>query len=285
MRIGYISVLALGVIQGGCATHDGLRREIASLEQRLGETEAGVETATTSIGAPGKAVNVQLGYRPIVAWANTFSERPADQRTIRFRQSQRDGDLYSVKHECYWDWGWHRRDGKRAWVHESGSTKIDVEMRKLTVVPHDSGLRLEAPMAIDGKTQVGFNYRPACLPSVGGNIGVTAKATPEAVFELRLKSTDDGGIKYDMVLVSPSSIGLEMRADFNYFRVGFTIPVKSLAQTLGSGDVSMLLGKEGEVVFPDGTRRPYRIKTMAPEFSSDKNGLRLSSNIAIEFDR
>lgn len=285
MRRRFVSVLALGYAVSGCATHDGLRREIAVLEQRLGETEAGVETATAPIGAPGKAVTVRLGYRPIINWANAFSQRPVAQRTISFQQTSRGGDLYSVDHKCKLDWsGWHRRDGKRAWVHEARSTKIDLEIRRLTAVPQSNGLRIDAPMAIDGKTQVGANYRAACLPSVGGNIGVTAEATPEAVFALRLNSGDGGRVKYDMALVSPSSIGLEMRANFDWFRVGFTIPVKNLAQTLGSGEFDMLLGQDGEIVLPDGTRRAYRIATVAPEFSTDQAGLRLASDISITFD-
>lgn len=286
MRIVKISILALGIALSGCASYDGLRREIASRERQLGETEAGIETNTAPIGAPGKAVNLHLGYRPITDWAQAFSRKPAAERTINFQQTSRDGDLYSQDHKCYLDWGgWHRRDGKRAWVHEARSTRIGLEIRQLTVVPQADGLRIEAPMAIDGKTQIGANYRPACAPgSFGTNIGVSAEATPETVFVLRMNKTEDGPIKYTMALVAPSSIGLEMRAHFNWFEVGFTIPVKNLAQTLGSGELSMLLGQEGDVQLPDGTRRHYRIKTLAPEFVTDQNGVRLASDIAIVFD-
>lgn len=285
MHIGKIGILTLGVALSGCASQNGLRREIASLERQLGQTEAAAETSTAPIGAPGKAVNLHLGYQPIVNWAQAFSRKPADERTIEFQQTSRGGDLYSQDHKCYLDWGgWHRRDGKRAWVHEARSTQIGLEIRQLTVVPQADGLRIEAPMEIKGKTQIGANYRLACGPSVGTNIGVSAGATPETVFVLRMNKTEDGPITYEMALIAPSSIGLEMRAHFQWFDVGFTIPVKNLAQTLGSGEFSMLLGQEGDVQLPDGTRRHYRIKTLAPEFAVDQNGVRLASDIAIVFD-
>lgn len=285
MRKIILSTMSCALALSGCASTGSLRGEIADLERKLDQAEAKIDNSTAAIGAAGKTVNLQLGYRPIVNWAQKFSQRSADDRTIRFQQTARDGSLYEVEHECKFSFpSWHRRDGKRAWIHEARSTRVALEIKSLKAVPQSDGLRIEAPMSIDGKTQVGANYRVACGPSVGTNIGVTAEATPESVFALKLAKTEDGPITYQLALVSPSSIGLEMRALFQWFRVGFTIPIKNLAQTLGSGEINMLLGQEGDILLPDGTKRHYRIQTQSPTFVTDTQGMRLSSDIVIAVD-
>lgn len=269
----------------GCATTSGLESEIAAIDGRVQKVEQDISTGTAEIGAPGKDVRAQISYRPIISWADAFSARTADDRTIRFRQTARDGDLYKREHECRFSFpNWHRHDGKRAWIHESDSTKVNIEIGRFAVEPTASGLDLRAALEVDGKTQVGANFRVACGPSVGGNIGASAKARPAALMRVVIRNGDVGTPQYSLAVVSPDTVGLEMRAHFNWFDVGFTIPIKNLARELAGGELNLLLSKEGKIILPGGEVRNYRLATADPTVATSIQGLSFSSDVTLIID-
>lgn len=269
-----------------CANSSDLRREIAAIEKRVQSVEGEIGAATTEIGAPGKDVRTQLAYRPMIAWAAAFSARPSDGRTIRFRQSSRDGDIYEAKHVCKFEnWSWIRKDGKRAWIHEADSTKVDIEVGQFSVVPQDDGLVLRTRLELDAKTQVAANYRVACQGgSVGTNIGVTAEANPDTVMRVQLNQPEGEMPHYRLAVVSPDTIGLEMRAHFQWFRVGWTIPFKNVARDIAKGELNLLLAKEGQILMPDGSERKYRLSTVAPALVTSKAGITLGTDLLISIE-
>ena len=276
---GGLCVFALSA----CASTSGLEQEIATIDARVTDVEKQITAGTSAIGGPGKDVRAQISYRPLISWANAFSARPADQSTIRFRQTARGGDLYNEAHECKLDWsGWHKHDGKRAWIDEATSTKVDLEVGSFAITPTNSGLDLATKLVIDGKTQVAANYRPACLPSVGGNIGVTAKAQPSALMQVQVGPGPNGSPHYRLAVVSPNSVGLEMRADFNWFKIGWTIPFNGIARELASGDIDLMLAKEGTILLPDGQTKTYRVSTVDPSVATSTNGLSFQSDLQLE---
>jgi hypothetical protein len=269
-----------------CATNSNLRREIAVIEARVQSVEGEIASATAEIGAPGKDVRTQLSYRPLVAWADAFSARPTRERMIRFRQVSRGGDIYNERHVCRLEgWSWIRKDGKRAWIHESDSTKIDLEIGRFAVVPQDDGLVLLTRLELDAKTQVGANYRPACLGgSVGTNIGVTAEASSNAVMRVQLLQTEGEMPRYRLAVISPHTIGLEMRAHFQWFRVGWTIPFDNLTRDLAKGELDLLLAREGQILLPGGAAKTYRLATVAPTLTTSNAGIALDTDLSIEIE-
>lgn len=271
---------------GGCASMSGLQTEIAAIEARVQKTEQDISSGTSEIGAPGQDVRAQISYRPIIAWAAAFSSRAAADRMIQFRQTARDGNLYERRHECRFDFPtWHRHDGKRAWIHESDSTKVNVEIGNFTVQPTASGLDLRANLGVSGKTQVGANFRLACGPSVGGNIGVSATAKPAALMRMVIRKGPDGVPQYSFAIVSPDTIGLEMRAHFNWFDVGFTIPMKNLARELASGELDLLYSQDGKIILPGGHVRNYHLATADPSVATSTQGLSFNTDVTMVMDQ
>lgn len=276
---------ALGV--SACQTfslpgqNERLEREIAEIETRVGAAESATDLATVEIATTTEAIRTQIRYRPIVAWAEGFSSGPAAGRTITFRQTSKDGNIDEQSQRCVLPFGPYR-DGWEARIHEENSTRASVVINRLTVEPLADGLRMTAPLNFDLRTQVEGSFRPRCtgwLPSV--NIGVTGEASPTAVFRLTLAGTEGDSLRYRLELASPSSVGIEMRAHFPRFRVGFTIPVKGLADRLAEGEIDLLFSRNGEIRLPDGQVIGYQLNTVDPTVTTDANGVRFASNLNV----
>jgi len=282
-----VLTLSLAPLLGGCASTGGLEREIASIETRVQSVEREITEATADIGGAGKDIRARMRYRPLVSWAESFSARPGDQRTIEFRQTSRDGDVYEVEHECRFTipGGWRRRDGKRAWVHEANSTKVDLEIGRFAIDPTEQGLDLRTDLKIDGRTQVAGNYRVACGPSVGGNIGITATARPSILTRVTFIEGPDALPRYRIALVSPDRIGLEMRGHFQWFTVGFTIPFEKLAREIAQSELNLLFAKDGEIVLPDGPTRTYRLATIEPGVATSTEGMMFETDLVVEVEQ
>ncbi|MBA3678329.1 MAG: hypothetical protein H0W74_13170 [Sphingosinicella sp.] len=60
-----------------------------------------------------------------------------------------------------------------------------------------------------------------------------------------------GAAQYRLALVAPETVDLEMRAHFDWFRVGWTIPFKGLARDIAEGELDLMHSKEGKIVMPD----------------------------------
>lgn len=261
--------------------NERLQREIAEIEGRVVVAEAVVDEATAEISASEAAVQAAVRYRPIVAWAEGFSSGPASARTITFRQTSKNGEIDSRSHRCVAPFGPYRA-GWEARIHEEDSTRASVVIDRLAVEPQPDGLRMSAPLRFDLRTQVEGSYRPACtgwLPSV--NIGVTGEARPTAVFRLTLSGAEGDALRYRLALVSPNSVGVEMRAHFPRFRVGFTIPVQGLASSLADGEIDLLFDRTGEIRLPDGQVIGYQLNSVDPRVTTDVSGVRFTSNLNI----
>lgn len=279
------AVAALGV--SACQSfpipgqNERIEREIAEIEARVVAVEGSIDQATSEISTTDEAVRTQIRYRPIVAWAEGFSSGPLAGRTITFRQTSKNGNIDQRSHQCRLPFG-PIHDGWEARIHEENSTRASVVVNRLAVEPLDDGLRMTAPLNFDMRTQVEGSYRPACagwLPSV--NIGVTGEARPTAVFRLTLSGTEGDSLRYRLELASPSSVGLEMRAHFPRFRVGFTIPVNGLADRLAEGELDLLFSRDGEIRLPDGEVIGYRLNAVDPLVTTDVNGVRFTSNVNV----
>lgn len=279
------AVAALGV--SACqtislpGTNDRLLREIAEIEGRVAAAESAIDLATNDISTTEDSIRAAIRYRPIVAWAEAFSSGPSDNRTITFRQTSKSGNIDRRSHECRVPFGPYH-DGWEARIHEEDSTRASVAIDRLVVEPLADGLRMTAPMRFDLRTQVEGSYRPACtgwLPSV--NIGVTGEARPTAVFKLTLAGSDGDSLRYRLALESPQRIGVEMRAHFPRFRVGFTVPVEGLATTLSEGEMDLLFDRTGEIRLPDGQVIGYRMNTVGPRVTTDVGGVKLTSGLDV----
>ncbi|WP_396594123.1 hypothetical protein [Brevundimonas sp. R86498] len=257
-----------------------LEREIGQIETRVMVVENAIDAATSPISTTEQAIRTKVRYRPILAWAESFSSGPAAGRTITFRQTSKNGNIDQRSHECRVPFGPYH-DGWEARIHEENSTRANVTIDRFIVEPLVDGLQMTAPLTFHLSTQVEGSYRPACagwLPSV--NLGVTGEATPTAVFRLLLAGGDDSGqLHYRLQLVSPASVGLEMRAHFPRFRVGFTIPVRGLADRLADGEVDLLFSRHGEIRLPDGQVMGYRLDAVEPRVATDIAGIQFTSNL------
>lgn len=288
MRIQIITIAASAMLLAGCAGTGELRRDIALIEKRVDAVEAEVSAQTQELANLERDVQTKLAYRPLVAWADAFSARSDEERTIRFQQTDRGGALYEKDHKCYWDsgsWSWIKRDGERARIHEDGSTRIAVEIKQFVVEPTADGLILRAPMQVDGKTQIEGNFRARCTPvTLSTNIGVTGEARPDSVFRIVMTEQPEGKIGYRIALQSPSSIGMEMRALFQWFRIGFTIPVENVARTLGEGEMTLLFQQSGTIIMPDGAERKYTLSNADPKFATSAGGLYVGTNVLLKIE-
>jgi outer membrane murein-binding lipoprotein Lpp len=284
-----ITVALSATLLAGCTSTGALRREIATIEQRVSTAEAEVTAQTQNLANLDRDIQTKLAYRPLIAWADAFSARPDSERTIRFQQTDRGGALHEKDHKCYWDsgdWSWIKKDGERARIHEERSTRIAVEIKRFVVEPTATGLILRAPMEFDGKTQIEGNFRLRCTPAtLSTNIGITGEARPNSVFRIAMAEQPGGAIGYKIALESPDRIGMEMRAHFqNWFRIGFTIPVENLARTLGEGQIDLLFQQSGIVVMPDGTEREYTLANAQPRFASTVSGVELGTNVVLKVE-
>ncbi|HYD26330.1 hypothetical protein [Brevundimonas sp.] len=262
-------------------TNERLQREIAEISGRVEAQENGIEQATAEISATEESIRASVRYRPIIAWAEGFSSGPTDNRTITFRQTSKTGNIDQRRHQCRVPFGPYH-DGWEARIHEEDSTRASVLIDRLAVAPLADGLRVSAPLRLDFRTQVEGSYRPACagwLPSA--NIGVTGEASPTAIFNLTLAGTEDGSLRYRLALVSPSSIGIEMRAHFPRFRIGFTVPVEGLANALADGEIDLLFDRTGEIRLPDGQVIGYRLNTVDPGVTTDLTGVTFTSGLNV----
>ena len=261
--------------------NERLLREIAEIEARVAAAESATDLATGEIAATTEGIRTQVRYRPIVAWAEGFSSGPAASRTITFRQTSKNGNIDERSHRCVLPFGPYR-DGWEARIHEENSTRASVVINRFAVEPLADGLRMTARLNFDLRTQVEGGFRPRCagwLPSA--NIGVTGEASPNAVFRLTLAGTEGDALRYRLALVSPSSVGIEMRAHFPQFRVGFTIPVKGLADQLADGEIDLLFSRNGEIRLPDGQVIGYQLNTVDPSVTTDVNGVRFASDLNV----
>lgn len=290
--IGFIVAAGAGLALGGCQTVGGqaeidrLNMEIVQIGQRLVAVESDINTSTAEISRRIEGVYAQASYRPIKSWANAFSSGPEANRTATFQQTDRGGDLASQSHRCVFPFGPYR-PGYWARIHEARSTRATLLVEQFAVTSDASGLILAAPIKFEARTQVGANFRAPCQGgSIGTNVGVTGEARPDTVFRLALGPVQEGAIGYNLSMVAPGHIDLEMAVHLGQIgRVRFTMPMKNIAQELGAGKVDLLYDTDGSILLPDGGQLGYRVATSNPSLRTSADGFGVGTDVTVLMDR
>ena len=102
--------------------------------------------------------------------------------------------------------------------------------------------------------------------------------------QVQVVQGQSGVPQYRLALVSPSSVGLEMRADFNWFTVGWTIPINNVAREIASGNLDLMFSKEGQIILPDGQAKTYRLSTVDPVVATSTSGVGFQSDLNLELE-
>ena len=262
-----------------------LRREITRIETRVAGIEAELERSTGPLSERTDGIHTRVRYRPLVAWADSFSAGPAEARTITFRQTSSAGYIERVRRRCQFPFGPYRA-GHYAEIDGGDATRASVLIRRFTVTPQLDGLALRTAIRFDARTQVQGQYEFPCGGSVGTTVGVTGEAEPSAVFRLRLSGTEGNAAQYTVDLVSPDRIGVELAFHLNGFgRIRFTVPMEGLARRLTSGTIDLMYDDEGRILLPDGQVVGYRIATRSPTLATDTTGLHFSTGVQVDIER
>lgn len=271
-----LALMPSPAVAGG---NDSLRAEIAALQAEVATIEQTIQNSVGPIAETTRDIRADLSYQPISDWAGQFSARPEAARTIAFRQTNFQGDLYEVEHECKPFQGDYR-NGIRARIHENDSTRAHIVIGQMRVMPQADALMVRVPLQFRATSQVEGRHRIPCAPwGPWINIGAEGEANPTAVFRLALSSDASGNLRYALDLVGPESVGVELAFRFSFVRVRFTVPMDNLARSLGTGTISMLFDRDGTVQLPDGTQIPYSIASSNPQIGTDVQGVSFSSDI------
>lgn len=288
-RISFPLLAAVVLITGCKAVHmpgrgARLEREIDDISQRLSTMEAKIEARTEAIGALTDAVNTRLAYRPLQAWAHTFTTGPEDQRTITFQQTSSTGYIERVSRKCRWNF---QRAGHYAEIDGPGATRSTLEIKRFVIDPTMNGFLFQAFLEIKMRTQIQGQYEPPCTgSSVGTTVGVSATAEPKATFRLQLDTSAINSLNYTLDLISPERIGLEFRVHLNGFgKIGFTVPVEGLASRLSAGTINLIVSQNGQILLPDGSAMPYQIATRTPRLTTDTLGIQLATEVDVQIGR
>jgi len=265
----------------GCSTNSKLRSEISEIETRVVSAESDITARTAEIGAPGPDLQARLSYRPLQAWAGSFSSRPDTERTITFVQTDRDGDLLSVGHRCrpFPPWDAFYRNGKRVRIHEADSTRFGLTLGQFAVEQQTDGLTLRTRLALDGRTQIYGWHRIPCAPGgIDANIGVPFSARTTAVVQLKVAPNNEGAAIYRLALVEPNSIGIELSTEILGFTFRHTLPVNNVARELASGELDLMFDRVIELKMPNGDIRRYKLSNVDPKVATELNGVKFSSD-------
>ena len=262
-----------------------VRRQITTLENRVSQVEAAVDSSTAALSGQNEDISVRVGYRPIVAWAESFSAGPATNRTVTFQQTGSSGYIIHQNHLCRL-FG-TKQDGYYAEIDGRNATRASLLINRFSVVPMDDGLQLTSALHLDARTQVKGQFRPRCVDtSIGTTVGVTGETRPTADFRFRVAGAADNAARYTIDLVSPNSIGVEMRFHLGGFgRVGYTFPMEGLAKQISSGEVGLLFDNEGDILLPDSQVVHYRIRTRNPTLRTSTAGLQFATGVDIDVQR
>lgn len=277
-----ILVVSTAIFSAGCSHNQALRGESASIETRLASVESEISEGTVQIGGEGKDIRTRLAYRPLQSWAENFGTR-----TAAFRQTSRSGDLARQKKKCI-IFG-EKRPAYRVWIHEDESTKVDFSMGPLSIIPDQDVLRFRSGFVVNARSQIAAAGRRACIggwsPTV--SVGIQGHSRPNAEVALRLTHADGLAPRYELALVAPDEVDVELRTGFKVPYVG-DISVRRTAtfggfpKKLASGEIDMIADDTLNVVMPGGEIRTYRIATVDPTLRTDGSAITLESDVEIE---
>lgn len=281
-KINIVVAVSAAFLSSACSHNQALRSEIASIENRLASVEGEISEGTAEIGGAGKDIRTRLAYRPLQSWAQNFGTR-----TATFRQTSRSGDLMRQKRKCV-VFG-RKRPGYRVWIHEDKSTKVDFSVGPLAVIPNEDGLRFRSGFIVDARTQIAAAGRHPCVGgwSPTGSIGAQGHSSPNAEVALRLTQADGLAPRYELALVAPNEVDVELRTGIKIPFVGDvsfrqTATFDDFPRRLASGDLDLIADDTLDVEMPDGEIRTYRMITVDPTLRTDSSAITLESDIVIE---
>lgn len=276
------AAIALSIAASACSHTGALRTEIAQIENRLRVVEGEITAGTSVIAQPGKDVRTRASYRPFQAWANGFGKK-----TFTFRQSEGGGDLARQSKRCVL-FG-EKRPAYRVFIHENGSTKIDLTAGPLSFEPTDSGLKFTSAFDLWAKTQFAAAGKAPCVggwsPTV--SVGAEVRSRPRTVLELKVAQDNDLKPRYSVALISPDRLDLEFRTGIDIPHVGdfdirHTFRPKIGDVTLFSGDLDLLVENTSELTMPGGETRVYKFATISPIITTDRNGIAFETDVDIQ---
>jgi len=275
-------VVSTAILSAGCSHNQALRSEIASIETRLASVESEITEGTAQIGGEGKDIRTRLAYRPLQSWAENFGTR-----TATFRQTSRSGDLARQSTRCR-VFG-RKRAGYRVWIHEDESTKVDFSMGPLAVIPDEDGLQFRSGFVVIARSQIAAAGRPPCIggwsPTV--SVGVRGISRPSAEVALRLAQADGLDPRYELVLVAPDEVDVELRTGIKVPHIGDidirrTVTFDGFPRNLADGELDLIAQETLNIEMPDGEIRTYRIATIDPTLRTDGSAITLESDIEID---
>lgn len=266
----------------GCAAGGGtganVETEIAAARARIAAVEAQIEAGAGPLATRTETIRTEVRYRPLIAWAQAFSARPASDRTLAFVQTGVGGKLVEQIQVC-------RLRGAQPgyWAAiPSGATNASVVVQSLTLTPGAGGISVDVPLALQAATSVQGAFQLPCIPwQPTLTVGVSGSANPATSFRLNLGTVDQGTLAYSLDLVAPPKLAIASRVDLGRFHVDFTLPMNSLTRRLTEGRIALPYSNAGSLTLPNGTDIPYAIAVQNPSVTLTADGIAISADLLL----
>ncbi len=282
MRNAVLCLLA-GASLSACSSvqEKRLQAEIGEVETRVAAAEAQIDQHTSAIGSDQAGIRARSSYRPVVAWSQSLSAAPPEQRSVRFRQTSTHGYITRRKNNKPWpipDEEWYVE------IDNSTATKSDLVIGRFDLEPAPNGLTLATPLDFRLESRIHAHWDPGPGGGIGTNIFIDGNKRSDALFRLVFLPIADGKLPYRIELVSPDSLKITITAHLggigNY---GHPFELKNLARQLSEGTLNLLLEQAGELgPLPDGQVFTYRLRTGNPTFAADGAGIVIASDVTAE---
>lgn len=282
MRKAILCLLA-GASLSACSSvqEKRLQTEIQLIEARVAETETQIDQHTSAIALDQAGIRARSAYRPIIAWSNSLSAAPPDQRSVRFRQTSTHGYIVKRKINNPWpipDGEWYVE------IDNSTATKADLVIGRFDLQPEPGGLTLRTPLDFHVESRIHAHFDPGPGGGIGTNIFIDGDKSFNALFRLVFLPPVEGALPYRLELVSPDTLKITISAHLggigNY---GHPFEFKNLARQLSEGRINLLLEQSGQLEpLPDGPIYTYRLHTSNPAFAADAAGIVISSDVTAE---
>ena len=278
-------ILFVILTAGGCqsAQEKTLRHHIDVIGQRVAVVEQAIEAKTPAISSATHGIATQVRFRPLLAWTERYNQRPPGEKTIRFRQTRRHGQIAEWSRDCW-------LAGSRSWyveIDSSTATKADLLINNLNLYYEANAITLGAGFALDAETRLHWHIDATCI---GGGFGdrenVDADARGPAYFRLALLPMNGDDLPYRISLAPPTAIEGSVRVDLGVFGVKrFPFKFNAAGEVLSEGTLSLLVDQSGELgPLPNGQAFTYRVRTSNPVARIDGAGLGLTADLEMVVD-
>lgn len=276
-------LLSLPLLAGGCANNQALRAEIASLRSDVGNLETAIAEQTPGPSGRVEDLHSRVAYRPVIAWADNFSARPPAERTIRFQQIRRHGQLAKDDWDCgiFGDGGWLVE------LNSGDASRGYVLIERLGLVPDANGITAQVPLAAKLETRLHWHFDPCIGGGFGGNVFVdTGVERVGAVARVSVGAIANGKLPYAIDVTAPPEINVTARVHLGPIgTLGIPFKMKNIARHISDGEIGLLFASEGELgQLPGGQTARYRLATTKPSVILDAQSIQVSSSIEAHVD-